>query len=127
MKLPFFLIAVGLANAHAIFLSFEVDVNNEISYNVRTLSNDATLTDVDSDSLACNGDLNLTTSTKTILAVATSSTVHALWRRALYLGPEDVMDASHFGPVMAYLKKVDAAVMALRAAVSGSRSGKRIQ
>lgn len=77
MKLSF-LIAVGVTNAHAIFLSFEVDVNNEISYNVRTLSYDGPLTNVDSDSLACNGDPNLTTSSKTILAVATSSTVRPL-------------------------------------------------
>ncbi|KAH7001340.1 hypothetical protein EDB80DRAFT_879437 [Ilyonectria destructans] len=102
MRLSFFLIEVGVTNAHAIFLSFEVDVNNEISYNVRTLSYDGPLTDVDSDSLACDGDPNLTT-------------------------PEDVMDASHFGPAMAYLKKVDAAVTTVGAGVSGSRSGKWLQ
>lgn len=68
----------GVINAHANFLSFEVDVNNEISDNVRIISYDGPLTDLDSDSLVCNEDLNLTTSTKTIATVVASSTVRPL-------------------------------------------------
>ncbi|KAF7548463.1 hypothetical protein G7Z17_g7027 [Cylindrodendrum hubeiense] len=116
MKLLFLLAAAGMTIAHTIFLSLEVDgVNNGISYGVRTPTYDGPITDVDSDSIACNGDPNPTTPTDKILTVTAGSTVYAIWRHTLYSGPEDVMDASHLGPTMAYLKKVDNAVTAVGA------------
>src|SRR5688500_14469469 len=116
MNFALLLAAVGLANAHTIFVSLEVDgVNKGVSYGVRTPTYDGPITDVDSDSIACNGDPNPTLSTDKVIDVTAGSTVYAIWRHTLYSGPDDVMDATHLGPTMAYLKKVDDAVTAVGA------------
>lgn len=62
--------AAGLAQAHTIFVSLEVGgVNNGVSNGVRTPSYDGPITDVSSNSIACNGDPNPTMSTDKIIDV----------------------------------------------------------
>ncbi|PKS12744.1 hypothetical protein jhhlp_000952 [Lomentospora prolificans] len=108
MKLLRILAAAGAASAHTIFVSLEVDGQNMgISNGVRTPTYDGPIMDVTSQSIACNGDPNPTTPTDTIIDVKAGSTVTAIWRHTLDSGPENVMDPSHVGPTIAYLKKVD--------------------
>lgn len=107
MKVAALLAAAGLANAHTIFVSLEADgTNNGVSYGVRTPSYDGPITDVSSDSIACNGPPNPTQSTDKVIKVTAGSTVNAIWRHTLESGADDVMDSSHVGPTIAYLKKV---------------------
>jgi lytic cellulose monooxygenase (C4-dehydrogenating) len=64
---------------------------------------------VNSNSVACNGNPNPTTATSKVIDVQAGSTVTAIWRYMLTTtgsAPNDVMDSSHKGPTMAYLKKV---------------------
>lgn len=108
MKTFSVLAAAGLASAHTIFLSLEADgVNNGVSYGIRTPTYDGPQMDVTSQYIACNGDPNPTTPSDKIISVTAGSTVTAIWRHTLQSGPDDVMDASHLGPTLAYLKKVD--------------------
>ncbi|KAI2603066.1 lytic polysaccharide monooxygenase [Hypoxylon fragiforme] len=100
--------SVGLANAHTIFLQIEADgTTTPVSYGIRTPSYDGPITDVTSNDVACNGGPNPTTPSDKIINVKAGSTVNAIWRHTLTSGPGDVMDASHLGPTLAYLKKVD--------------------
>ncbi|KAF7554490.1 hypothetical protein G7046_g6801 [Stylonectria norvegica] len=116
MKIVSLLAAAGLTSAHTIFLSLEADgVNNGVSYGIRTPTYDGPITDVLSNSVACNGDPNPTTPSDKIIKVTAGSTVNAIWRHTLQSGPDDVMDASHLGPTLAYLKKVDDATTAVGA------------
>jgi len=108
MRLFNILAAASVANAHTIFVSLEVDGQNlGVSNGVRTPTYDGPIMDVTSQSLACNGDPNPTMSTNTVIDVKAGSTVTAIWRHTLDSGPENVMDPSHVGPTIAYLKKVD--------------------
>lgn len=108
MKFTTLFALAGAASAHTIFLSLDSNgVNSGISQGIRTPSYDGPITDVTSNSMACNGDPNPTTPTSKIIKVTGGSTVTAIWRHTLSSGPDDVMDASHVGPTMAYLKKVD--------------------
>lgn len=102
------LASVSLASAHTIFVQLESDgKTSAVSDGIRTLSYDGPIQDVTSNSLACNGEPNGTpTPTNTILNVTAGSTVNAIWRHTLTSGADDVMDASHKGPTLAYLKKV---------------------
>ncbi|KAI0377197.1 carbohydrate-binding module family 1 protein [Hypomontagnella monticulosa] len=101
----------GLASGHTIFLQLEADgVTNPVGYGIRTPSYDGPITDVASNDVACNGGPNPTTPSDKIINVKAGSTVNAIWRHTLTSGPGDVMDASHLGPTLAYLKKVDDAV-----------------
>ncbi|KAJ2898205.1 uncharacterized protein MKZ38_004131 [Zalerion maritima] len=103
--------AASAASAHTIFVQLESGgTTHPVSYGVRTPSYDGPITDVTSDSLACNGDPNPTMSTPYVLDVAAGSTVTAIWRHTLTSGSDDVMDSSHKGPTLAYLKKVPSAV-----------------
>ncbi|XXH01300.1 hypothetical protein Hte_007656 [Hypoxylon texense] len=98
----------GLATAHTIFLQLETDgTTTPVSYGIRTPSYDGPITDVTTNDVACNGGPNPTTPSDKIINVKAGSTVNAIWRHTLTSGPEDVMDASHLGPTLAYLKKVD--------------------
>ncbi|SPO02181.1 related to cel1 protein precursor [Cephalotrichum gorgonifer] len=107
MKLLSLLAAVGTTTAHTIFVSLEVDgTNHGVSNGVRTPTYDGPITDVSSSSLACNGPPNPTTPTSTVIDVRAGSTVTAIWRHTLDSGPGNVMDPSHLGPTLAYLKKV---------------------
>lgn len=109
MQLTLFVFA-GLAGAHTIFSSLEVDgVNSGVGNGVRVPSYNGPIQDVTSDSLACNGDPNPTSPTDKVITVEAGSTVTAIWRYMLSTtgsAPDDVMDSSHKGPTMAYLKKV---------------------
>jgi hypothetical protein len=108
MKPILLLAGVAVASAHTIFVALEVDgVNNGVSQGVRTPTYDGPQTDVQSNSLACNGPPNPTTPTDKLINVTAGSTVNAIWRHTLTSGPSQVMDPSHKGPAIAYLKKVD--------------------
>ncbi|KAK3685309.1 glycoside hydrolase family 61 protein [Podospora appendiculata] len=104
------LAAAGLANAHTIFSSLEVGgVNQGEGQGVRIPSYNGPIQDVTSSSLACNGDPNPTTATSKVITVQAGSNVTAIWRYKLGgtgSAPNDIMDISHRGPTIAYLKKV---------------------
>lgn len=111
MKVFSILAAASAASAHTIFLQLEADgVTNPVSYGIRTPTYDGPITDVTSNDLACNGGPNPTTPSSDIISVTAGSTVRAIWRHTLTSGPDDVMDASHKGPTLAYMKKVDDAL-----------------
>ena len=59
-----------------------------------------------SNDIVCNGGPNPTTKTSTVITVQAGSSATLTWRHTLTSGPSDVIDSSHKGPVMAYLKKV---------------------
>lgn len=73
---------------------------------IRDPSYDGPIQDVTTDYMACNGGPNPTTASSTVINVAAGSTVQATWRHTLTSGSDDVIDASHLGPVIAYMKKV---------------------
>ena len=105
------LAAASAASAHTIFAQLDAEgVTNPVSYGIRTPTYDGPITDVTSNDLACNGGPNPTTPSNKIITVTAGSTVKAIWRHTLDSGPSDVMDASHLGPTIAYLKKVDNAL-----------------
>jgi len=111
MKFLGLLAASGVATAHTIFVSLEVNGTvMPVSHGIRTPSYDGPITDVGSDSLACNGPPNPTTPSDKIIAVEAGSEVAAIWRKTLTAAANDIMDPSHVGPTMAYLKKVDSAL-----------------
>ncbi|KAI0401472.1 glycosyl hydrolase family 61-domain-containing protein [Xylaria palmicola] len=98
---------IGAVSAHTIFVQLDASgVTNPVSYGIRTPSYDGPITDVSSNDLACNGGPNPTTPSGKVIEVKAGSTVNAIWRHTLTSGANDVMDASHVGPTMAYLKKV---------------------
>ncbi|KAH6615644.1 glycoside hydrolase family 61 protein [Chaetomium sp. MPI-SDFR-AT-0129] len=105
------LAAASAATAHTIFVQLEADgVTNPVSYGIRDPSYDGPITDVTSNDVACNGGPNPTTPSGDIITVTAGSTVKAIWRHTLTSGSNDVMEASHKGPTLAYLKKVDDAL-----------------
>ncbi|KAI1322979.1 lytic polysaccharide monooxygenase [Xylariaceae sp. FL0255] len=100
-----------LTVAHTIFVQLTANgVTNPVSYGIRDPSYDGPITVVTSNDLACNGGSNPTTPSSDIIDVTAGSTVDAVWRHTLTSGADDVMDASHKGPTLAYLKKVSNAV-----------------
>ncbi|KAI1136413.1 carbohydrate-binding module family 1 protein [Hypoxylon sp. FL0543] len=102
------LAGASLTGAHTIFVQLESNgVTNPVSYGIRTPSYDGPITDVTTNDIACNGGPNPTTPSDKIINVTAGSTVTAIWRHTLTSGANDVMDASHLGPTLAYLKKVD--------------------
>lgn len=111
MKVLSLLAAASAASAHTIFVQLEAGgTTYPVSHGIRTPSYDGPITDVTSNDLACNGGPNPTTPSDKIITVNAGSTVKAIWRHTLTSGPDDVMDASHKGPTLAYLKKVDNAL-----------------
>ena len=56
--------------------------------------------------MACNGGANPTTPSSNVLTVQAGSQVSLTWRHTLTSAANDVIDASHKGPVMVYMKKV---------------------
>ncbi len=101
------LAAASAVSAHTIFVQLEAGgVTNAISKGIRTPTYDGPITDVTSNDLACNGGPNPTTPSKDVITVTAGTTVKAIWRHTLTSGADDVMDASHKGPTIAYLKKV---------------------
>ena len=104
MKLTLSLLAlINVCSAHTIFTQLN---NNGVGNGVRVPSYDGPITDVSSNDVACNGGPNPTTATSTVLTVAAGSTVQLTWRHTLTSGSNDVIDASHHGPTMVYMKKV---------------------
>lgn len=102
---------VGAVSAHTIFVQLQSGgTTYDVGYAIRDPSYDGPITDVTSNDLACNGGPNPTTPSDKIINVAAGSTVTAIWRHTLTSGADDVMDASHLGPTMAYMKKVDNAI-----------------
>ncbi|GAB1314743.1 Endoglucanase II [Madurella fahalii] len=105
------LMMAGAASAHTIFSSLEVGgVNQGVGQGVRVPSYNGPVQDVTSNSIACNGPPNPTTPTSKVITVRAGDTVTAIWRYMLSTtgsSPNDVMDISHKGPTMAYLKKVN--------------------
>lgn len=109
--LPFLAAAASVANAHTIFQSLQVGSTNHGQGNgVRIPSYNGPIEDVTSNSMACNGSPNPTSSTPTVITVQAGSDVTALWRYMLSTtgtSPNDIMDITHKGPTLAYLKKVN--------------------
>lgn len=68
---------------------------------MRVPSYDGPITDVTSNDIACNGGPNPTTPSSNKITVAAGSTAKLTWRHTLTSGSNDVIDASHKGPVMA--------------------------
>ncbi|KAL1612064.1 hypothetical protein SLS60_000287 [Paraconiothyrium brasiliense] len=96
--------AASTASAHTIFVSLN---SGAVGDGVRVVSYDGPVTDVSSSSIACNGAPNgAVQSTNTVINVQAGSTAKLTWRHTLTSGSNDVIDASHKGPVMAYMKKV---------------------
>lgn len=97
----------SLASSHSIFTNLQVGSTvNPVGAGIRIPSYDGPITDVTSNSIACNGAPNPTTPSSQIFDVAAGSTVKAVWRHTQTSGSNDVIDPSHHGPVMAYMKKV---------------------
>ncbi|KAK8073546.1 lytic polysaccharide monooxygenase [Apiospora phragmitis] len=109
-------VLLGIAasvSAHTIFVQLASGgTTYPVSHGIRTPTYDGPIQDVSSDSLACNGPPNPTTPSDAVVDVEAGSTVTAVWRHTLTSGADDVMDASHKGPTLAYLKKVDTATAA---------------
>ena len=102
------LAVASVASAHTIFVQLQAGgTTYPVSYGIRDPSYDGPITDVTSNDLACNGGPNPTTPSSNIISVTAGSTVQAIWRHTLTSGSNDVMDPSHLGPTLAYLKKVD--------------------
>ncbi|KAH6720867.1 putative endo-beta-1,4-glucanase D [Leptodontidium sp. MPI-SDFR-AT-0119] len=100
-------VAFSAASAHSIFVQLTAGgVTNPVSYGIRTPSYDGPITDVLSNDIACNGGPNPTMSSDKVINVKAGETVKATWRHTLTSAADDVIDASHKGPVMAYMKKV---------------------
>ncbi|KAM7220702.1 endoglucanase II [Rhypophila decipiens] len=111
MKAISLLAAASVASAHTIFVQLDAGGKTyPVSHAIRTPTYDGPITDVSSSDLACNGGPNPTTPSSEIITVTAGSTVKAVWRHTLTSGPNNVMDASHKGPTLAYLKKVDNAL-----------------
>ncbi|KAF2643531.1 hypothetical protein P280DRAFT_447232 [Massarina eburnea CBS 473.64] len=91
------------ASGHTIFVSLN---DGKVGDGIRVPSYDGPITNVASNDVVCNGGPNPTTATSTVINVAAGSSAKLTWRHTLTSGSGDVIDASHKGPVMAYLKKV---------------------
>ncbi|PKS07460.1 hypothetical protein jhhlp_006064 [Lomentospora prolificans] len=78
----------------------------DVGHGVTVPTYDGPQQNVAANEMACNGVPNPTTPTDKVIPVTAGSNVRAMWRHTLDSGPNDVMDPSHKGPVLAYLKKV---------------------
>ncbi|KAK3376705.1 glycoside hydrolase family 61 protein, partial [Lasiosphaeria ovina] len=111
MKGLVLLAAASAASAHTIFVQLEAEGKRYgVSHAIRDPTYDGPITDVTSKDLACNGGPNPTTPSKDIITVTAGTTVKAVWRHTLTADATNVMDPSHKGPTLAYLKKVDNAL-----------------
>lgn len=99
--------ALSAASAHTIMTQLIANgVENGVGVGIRVPTYDGPITDVASEYVACNGGPNPTTPSSTVIDVTAGSTVQVYWRHTLDSDSTDVIDASHKGPVMAYMKKV---------------------
>jgi cellulase len=100
-------VVIGVTKAHTIFTQLTSGGTiSAVGAGIRDPSYDGPQTDVTVNYMACNGGNNPTTATSDVINVAAGSTVQATWRHTLTSGTDDVVDPSHKGPVMAYMKKV---------------------
>ncbi|KAF8863021.1 glycoside hydrolase family 61 protein [Acephala macrosclerotiorum] len=114
MKHPTILALASLlsgASAHTIFTQLESGGTlNPVGYGIRDPTYDGPITDVTTNDLACNGGPNPTTASPYVINVTAGDTVQATWRHTLTSTAANdavyVIDPSHLGPVMAYMKKV---------------------
>ncbi|KAL0953424.1 hypothetical protein HGRIS_004660 [Hohenbuehelia grisea] len=104
------------AYAHTIFQELWVNgVSQGHTTGIRVPEYDGPITDVTSNDIICNGGINPYRQpvSAAVIPVAAGSPVTAEWHHTLKgLDPSDVadpIDASHKGPVMAYLAKVPSA------------------
>jgi len=102
---------MSLASAHTIFTMLEVEgTTYNTSYAIRDPNYDGPITDVTSQYIACNGGNNPTTASPYVINVKAGDTVQAIWRHTLTATAANddiyVIDPSHKGPTIAYLKKV---------------------
>jgi hypothetical protein len=103
MKFTTPLLLATTASAHTIFTSLN---GGAVGDGVRVPTYDGPINDVSSNDIVCNGGPNPTAKTNTVITVQAGSTATLTWRHTLTSGADDVIDSSHKGPVMAYLKKV---------------------
>ncbi|KAI4606573.1 hypothetical protein J4E80_010109 [Alternaria sp. BMP 0032] len=96
-------VAASSASAHTIFVSVN---GGAVGDGVRVPSYDGPINDVSTNDIVCNGGPNPTAKTSTVITLQAGSTATLTWRHTLTSGPSDVIDSSHKGPVMAYMKKV---------------------
>ncbi|KAK3351065.1 glycosyl hydrolase family 61-domain-containing protein [Neurospora tetraspora] len=111
MKVLAPLVLASAASAHTIFSSLKVNgVNQGLGEGVRVPTYNGPIEDVTSVSIACNGSPNTVGSTSKVITVQAGTNVTVIWRYMLSTtgdSPADVMDSTHKGPTIAYLKKVD--------------------
>ncbi|KAG8702132.1 hypothetical protein FRC09_004930, partial [Ceratobasidium sp. 395] len=102
------LAAAGCASAHTIFQEMSFNGVSQGSHNcMRLPSYDGPIMDVTSSSMSCNGSPNaLDTVSPNVCSVAAGSKVTLRWSHTLTSGSNDVIDASHKGPLMVYMAKV---------------------
>lgn len=94
-------------SAHTIMTNLVSNgVVNGVGVGIRVPSYDGPITDVSTSDIACNGGPNPTTPSNVVIDVKAGSTVQTYWRHTLTSDSSDVIDPSHKGPVMAYMKKV---------------------
>ncbi|KAL5114973.1 hypothetical protein ACEQ8H_007146 [Pleosporales sp. CAS-2024a] len=103
MKFTSPLLFAAAASAHTIFLSVN---DGKVGDGVRVPTYDGPINDVTSNDIVCNGGPNPTASTSTVITLQAGSSVKLNWRHTLTSGTDDIIDSSHKGPVMAYMKKV---------------------
>jgi hypothetical protein len=103
MKFAAPLLLATSASAHTIFVSLN---GGKVGDGVRVPTYDGPINDVSTNDIVCNGGPNPTAKTSTVITVQAGSQATLLWRHTLQSGADDVIDPSHKGPVMAYLKKV---------------------
>jgi len=110
--LTFLLAAIiAVAHGHTIFVQLGVEgTTYPISHGIRDPNYDGPITDVTTEYIACNGGPNPTTPSPDVINVKAGDTVQATWRHTLTSTAANddiyVVDPSHKGPVMAYMKKV---------------------
>jgi len=102
---------VSGANAHSIFAQMgSAGTTYPVGHAIRVPTYDGPINDVTTQYVACNGGPNPTTNDGNIIDVVAGSTVQAIWRHTLTSTAANddiyVIDPSHKGPVIAYMKKV---------------------
>jgi cellulase len=106
---------LGMASGHIIMQAVGVNGKDyEQGYGIYMPSDNSFINDVTSDSLACNGSpVSGFKSSSEVIPVKAGDTVTGNWLHTLTSTGADgsadnkVIDSSHKGPVMAYMKKVD--------------------
>ena len=105
---------LGMASGHTIMQAVGVNGKDYAQgYGIYMPSDDSFISDVTSDSMACNGaPVTSFQSSSEVIPVKAGDTVTGSWLHTLTsTGPDSnadnkVIDSSHKGPVLAYMKKV---------------------